>query len=260
MKLMVATKVLKYVIYDVLRSRMVLAYSLLLFILSFALFYLESDPQKSVLSLLNILMLLVPLVSIIFGTIHFYNSREFIEMLLAQPISRRSIFFAEYLGLAISLSLAVLFGVGIPALAFGFSMNTLLLLRICIWLTFIFTGIAMLSAVITNDKAKGMGISLLLWFYFSILFDGLVLLILFYFSDYPMEKPTMILSALNPIDLARIVMLMRLDVSALMGYTGAVFQKFFGSNFGVYVATAVLLFWVAAPAAFAVKIFKRKDL
>ena len=115
---MVTFKVLKYVVYDVLRSRMVIAYALLLFIFSYALFYLESDPSKSVLSLLNIILLLVPLVSIIFGTIHFYNSKEFIEMLLAQPMSRRSIFFSEFFGLSVSLTVALVFGVGIPAVDF----------------------------------------------------------------------------------------------------------------------------------------------
>ncbi len=37
------------------------------------------------------------------------------------------------------------------------------------------------------------------------------------------------LSALNPIDLSRILILLQLDVSAMMGYTGAVFKDFFGT-------------------------------
>jgi hypothetical protein len=41
-----------------------------------------------------------------------------------------------------------------------------------------------------------------------------------------------ILSALNPIDLGRILFLMKFDIAALMGYTGAVFQRFFGSGLG----------------------------
>jgi Cu-processing system permease protein len=257
---MVTLKVLKYVLYDVMRSRMVLVYALLLFVFSYALFYLESDPSKSVLSLLNIVLLLVPLVSIIFGTIHFYNSREFVEMLLAQPMSRRSIFFSEYFGLSFSLTLALIFGIGIPALTFGVNANSLFLILIGVLLTFVFVAIAVWSAVVTNDKARGIGVSLLLWFYFTILYDGIILLVLFYFSDYPMEKVMMILSALNPVDLGRISVLLRLDVSALMGYTGAVFQKFLGSVSGTVTALALLVLWSLLPLWFGNRYFRRKDL
>ena len=257
---MVTLKVLKYVVYDVLRSRMVIAYAILLFLFSYGLFYLESDSAKATLSLLNVILLLVPLVSIIFGTIHFYNSREFIEMLLAQPMSRQNIFFSEYLGLSSSLSLAILVGVGIPALIFGFSANLLLLIAIGILLTFIFVAVAIWCSVITNDKAKGIGIALLLWFYFSILFDGIVLIILFYFSDYPMEKVMLVLSALNPIDLRRILLLLQLDASALMGYTGAVFQKFLGSSSGMIAAFLLLISWAALPLFVGARSFRQKDL
>jgi Cu-processing system permease protein len=257
---MMTLKVLKYVLYDVLRSRMVIAYALLLFVFSYALFNLESDPSKSVLSLLNIVLLLVPLISIIFGTIHFYNSKEFIEMLLAQPMSRRSIFFSEFLGVSLSLAAALLFGIGIPLVTFGFTDGSLIMLTVGILLTFVFTAISVWSAVITNDKAKGIGVSLLLWFYFTILYDGFVLLVLFYFSDYPMEKVMMVLSALNPVDLGRISVLLRLDVSALMGYTGAVFQKFLGTAAGTATALLLLLLWSAVPLYFGSRFFRRKDL
>lgn len=257
---MVTFKVLKYVVYDVLRSRMVVAYTILLFLFAYGMFYLESDSAKATLSLLNIILLLVPLVSIILGTIHFYNSREFIEMLLAQPMSRQNIFFSEYLGLSSSLSLALLIGVGIPAVIFGISVNIIYLIVIGILLTYIFVAVAIWCAVITNDKAKGIGISLLLWFYFSILFDGIILLVLFYFSDYPMEKAMLVLSALNPIDLGRILMLLQLDASALMGYTGAVFQKFLGSASGMITAIVLLLGWAILPLFVGARLFRQKDL
>jgi hypothetical protein len=59
----------------------------------------------------------------------------------------------------------------------------------------------------------------MIWFYFALIYDGLILLILFSFSDYPLEKITLLLSALNPIDLGRISIMLKMDVSALMGYT-----------------------------------------
>ena len=96
--------------------------------------------------------------------------------------------------------------------------------------------------------------------YFALLFDGLVLFILFQFSDYPLEKAVVIISALNPIDLGRILILLRLDVSALMGYTGAVFKDFFGTNIGLIVAFTTLLLECVIPLGLSVIKFKKKDL
>jgi Cu-processing system permease protein len=78
----------------------------------------------------------------------------------------------------------------------------------------------------SKDKARGIGAALLLWFYFALIYDGIVLLILFTFSDYPLEKLTLLLSALNPIDLGRIFIMLKMDISALMGYTGALYEDF----------------------------------
>jgi Cu-processing system permease protein len=256
---MAAKKILKYVIYDLLRSRLIITYTVLLLALGFGINYLGKDVTKATVSLLNIVLLFVPLVSIIFGTIHFYNSRKFIEMLLALPIKRRSIFWAEYIGLSVSLSIGFTAGIGIPLLAYGASITGLYLLLTGIFLSFIFSGLAFLSSIIYNDKAKGIGFSLMIWFYLSILFDGLVLLIYIFFNDYPLEKFMLVLTALNPIDLARVMILMKLDISALMGYTGATFQQFFGSMAGSIFSIVLLFAWTAFPALLALRKFNRKN-
>jgi Cu-processing system permease protein len=66
-------------------------------------------------------LIVLPLVSIVFGTIHYYNSYEFIELMLAQPMSRQKIILSEYAGVAFSLAGAFLIGVGIPVLLFSFN-------------------------------------------------------------------------------------------------------------------------------------------
>jgi len=127
-------------------------------------------------------------------------------------------------------------------------------------LSVIFVAIALLASVAARDKTKGIGMAIFLWLYFAIIFDGLVLFLLFQFADYPLEKPMMIISALNPIDLSRIIILLRLDISALMGYTGAVFKDFFGTSTGFVAAMLALLFWIAIPLYLSLRIFRKKDL
>ena len=253
-------RIVKYVFYDLLRTRFILLYTFLLLISTLVLFQFDSDPGKIVLSLLNIVLMVVPLVSIVFTTIHFFNSYEFIELMLAQPVNRMVIFLSEFIALALSLCLAYLIGVGIPILVYGATAGGTTLLFSGLMLTLVFVSLAFLASVLTRDKAKAIGIALLFWFYFTLIYDGLLLWVIFSFSDYPIEKLTIGLVALNPVDLARIIMLLELDISALMGYTGAFYKNFFGSPWGLIFSSAVLFIWIALPLAMATRIFAKKDL
>ena len=253
-------KVIKYVIIDILRNKIVLAYTLFLFLISFTVFSFEDNTAKGLLSLLNLILFIVPLVSIIFSTIYIYNSSEFIELLLSQPLRRKQIWLSLFAGLSVSFTLAFLIGCGIPLLFFEPTTTSFIMTFIGCLLSIIFVAIAMLAVVSTRDKAKGIGVAILLWLYFALIFDGLVLFLLFQFADYPLEKIMMIISALNPVDLSRIIILLRLDVSALMGYTGAVFKSFFGTDIGFMAALGILILWVMVPLQLSLHKFKRKDL
>ena len=253
-------KIIKYVIIDILRNKIILAYTAFLLLLSFSIFNLEDTSAKGLLSLLNIILIIVPLVSILFSAIYVYNSAEFLELLVSQPLKRKTIWLSVFFGLAFSLALSFFIGVGIPVILYEFTDTGLTMLMVGLLLSVIFVAIAMLATVKIRDKAKGIGVAILLWLYFSLLFDGLVLFILFQFADYPLEKVMIGISAFNPIDLSRILVLLKMDVSALMGYTGAVFKDFFGTAPGFAIALMTLLLWILLPAWLSVRKFNRKDL
>jgi Cu-processing system permease protein len=253
-------KIIKYVIIDILRNKIMLAYTLFLLIISLSIFNLEDNSSKGLLSLLNIILIIVPLVSMLFSAIYVYNSAEFLELLVSQPLKRRSIWLSLFSGLACSLAFAFFIGAGIPILLYEATETGFMMLGVGLLLSVIFVAIAMLAAVVTRDKAKGIGVTILLWLYFALIFDGLVLFILFQFADYPLEKMMVGVSALNPIDLGRILILLKLDVSALMGYTGAVFKNFFGTQVGLILAFFVLILWIILPLWLSVRKFGRKDL
>ena len=253
-------KIIKYVISDILQNRIVLVYTTFLLITSFSVFNLEDSNSKGLLSLLNVTLLIVPLVSIIFSTIYIYNSAEFMELLVSQPLKRKTIWLSLFTGLAASLSISFFIGVGIPVFLYQPNKIGLIMLGTGIMLTSAFVSVAMLAVAKTRDKAKGIGIAILLWLYFSILFDGLVLFILFQFADYPLEKVMIAVTAFNPIDLSRILILLQMDVSAMMGYTGAIFKDFFGTATGMSISIVVLLLWTALPVWLSTRRFIRKDL
>jgi len=253
-------KVVKYVIIDILRSKMILGYTLLLFLMSYSVFSLEDNVAKGLLTLLNLELFIIPLVSIIFSTIYIYNSSEFIELLVSQPLKRKSIWLSLFTGLSTSLVVAFLIGCGLPIIFFEPTLTGVIMILTGSLLSVIFVTIALFVSVFMRDKTKGTGMAIFIWLYFAIMFDGFVLFLLFQFSDYPLEKPLMAIGFLNPIDMSRILILLRLDVSALMGYTGAVFRNFFGAPAGISIAMLSLIIWIAAPLYFSLNVFKKKDL
>src|SRR5688572_28716459 len=240
-------KLSRYVLYDIFRSKIVTGYTLFLLVVSMSMFSLEENSSKAILSLLNIVLIVIPLISLIFATIHYYNSYEFIELMLAQPMSRTKILLSEFAGVSLSLGGAFLIGVGVPVLIYSFDDVGFSLLFTGFALTLIFSSIAFFASVKSRDKARGIGTALLLWFYFALIYDGIVLMILFAFDDYPLEKLTLLLSSLNPIDLGRIFIILKMDVSALMGYTGALYKDFFGSWSGMLYTMSIMFIWLAVP-------------
>lgn len=253
-------KIFKYVITDIVQNKIVIIYTVLLLLITMSVFSLESSPSKGMASLLNLVLLIVPLICIIFSTIYIYNSSEFIELLVSQPLKRKTLWLGLFSGLATSLSIAFLIGVGVPVLIFHADITGLIMVLSGLFLTVVFVSLALFASVMTRDKAKGIGWAIALWLFFSMIFDAIVLFLLFQFQDYPLEDVMVALSFLNPIDLSRIQILLQIDLSALMGYTGAVFQEFFGNINGIILSFAGLALWIFVPLFFSFRKFAKKDL
>ncbi|WP_026718000.1 ABC transporter permease subunit [Flavobacterium gelidilacus] len=253
-------RIIKIILSDILKNKIVLAFTLILAILSWSSFALEDNSSKGLLTILNVILFTVPLVSILFATIYLYNSSEFIELLLSQPIKRVKIWMSLFIGLSTSMVIAFLLGAGIPLLIYSPNAVGFMMISVGSIISIVFVALAFLSSIVTRDKAKGIGIAIMIWLFFALLFDGLVLFLLFQFADYPIEKAMVGITALSPIDLARIQILLHLDVSAMMGYTGAIFKDFFGTSLGLIVSFLLLCLWAIIPFSISLKMFKSKDL
>ena len=258
-----AGKVAKHELSNVARSRWLLAYALFFALTTDALLRF-TDGGHALLSLVGVVLFVVPLVGLVFGTTYLYDAREFTELLLAQPVGRTPLFVGLYAGLALPLSAALVLGVGLPFAWHGVadrdSLVTLFVLGGAgVALTLAFVALAFLIALRSDDKVRGLGLAIGLWLALSLLYDGVVLLGVAMFADWPIERPLLGLMLANPIDLARVLLLLRFDAGAVQGYTGAVFARFFGSGGGALVAAAALLLWAAIPAALGLRAFRRRD-
>jgi Cu-processing system permease protein len=257
-------KIVRYELENVVRNRWVIAYGLFFLVVTDVLLRLGGTGPRALLSLLNVVLLLIPLVTIVFGTIYWHGAREFTELLLAQPVARRSLFHGLFAGLVLPLSAAFVAGTTIPlvlhrAVTSDTASLLLLMLIAGVALTGIFGAIAVLIGGLVEDRLKGLGIALGVWLALGVLYDGAVLLASVIFADYPLEGPLLAMAFANPIDLARVLLVVRFDIAALMGHTGAVYNNVLGSGAGSLAALAGLGLWMLAPGLLALRAFKKKD-
>lgn len=249
---------------SLLRNRGVLVFGIGTLALTEVVLRLTGSAPRALGSLLNLVLLVVPLVALMTGIITWHASREFTELLLTQPVRRRSLFAGLYL--AHTLPLAAVFALG---LLLPFALHRALdraalplfatTLGSGVALTFVFGGLALLIGIRIDDRLRGVMTGLMVWLLLTVGYDALVLIVATTFSDYALERPMLALMLGNPVDLARTVIVLQSDAAALMGYTGAVMQRFLGSPLGTLSACAGLVLWIVLPVVAARRSFDRRD-
>jgi Cu-processing system permease protein len=244
---------------DVVRSRWIAVYTGFFLVLTEGLLRFAGTESMAVLSLSTATLMIIPLATLMLSTMYVYGTRDFTELLLAQPIRRVDLYAGLYLGLALPTVGGFLLGVGIPfALRGGLGGPVATLLAVGTALTFAFSAIAFCIALRADERLRGMSIALGVWLLAAVIYDGVVLTLVALFGDYPIERPLLGVMFANPVDLGRVMLLLRLDASALMGYTGAVFERFFAGT-GFVVASALLALWIVLPSTLGARLFRAKD-
>lgn len=257
-------KVFKYSFYNLLRSWWLIIYFLFFLLSTSALLIISSNFEKAIVSMMSVTLGIVPLISLLFGIMYYYSSREFVELLQSQPLGRKQVFLGQLFSVIFSLSFCFFAGVFIPFLLYGVfasdvDISFLLLLLVGTLLTSVFVILAYFISIRTENRIKGFGLGIVTWLFFAVVYDGLVLAIFIFFGDYPLEKLSVGMLLFNPLDIARVIILLDLEISSLMGVTGAIFKEFFGSATGITIAFLSFAFWILAPLSGFLHSLKRKD-
>jgi Cu-processing system permease protein len=257
-------QILRYGLHDLVRNRWVLAYAIFFAVACDLLLRLGGTTPRAMLSLLNVVLVLIPLTTIVFGTIYWHGAREFNELLLSQPVSRGTLFHGLFAGLVVPLSAAFVLGIGVPlvlhrAIDSSNAALVIMLLGAGVALTGVFGALAVLIGGLVDDRLKGVGVALGVWMALTVAYDGVVLLAGVQLAAYPLEGILLALTFANPVDLARVLLVLQFDVSALMGYTGAVFNRVLGTSLGASAAFGGLATWMIVPGLFALRAFRRRD-
>lgn len=260
----VVATVLRHELRNVTRNRGVLIFGGGTLLLTESVLRLTGTAERTLSTLMDLVLLVVPLVTMMFGIISWHASREFNELLLAQPVHRRALFVGLYLSLV--LPLASVFGLGLLlplAVHAAITPDSLGLLGSMLGsgvaLTFVFGGLALLIGIGVDDRLRSVTLGLMVWLLLTVGYDAVVLLVSTTFSDYSLEKPMLGMMLGNPVDLARSLIVLHSDAAALMGYTGAVLHRFLGSVTGTIAASAGLLLWIVLPTWLGQRAFSRRD-
>ncbi len=201
-------KLVKYNLFNVARSRWIFAYSILVFVIALLISRFSPSSTKAVLSMTNIYLILLPLMSLIFTTLYFYDSKGFYELLLSQNVSRMHLLSASLISLSLATVFPFIIFSSLPYMYFfGFETALMLFVSLFSYVILFFVLLGFLVGILVKDKLKGMGIAVGFWMFFSIIYDMLIFYFIVVFSDYPIEHAVFIMVVLNPCVLLRNAML-----------------------------------------------------
>jgi Cu-processing system permease protein len=225
---------------------------------------LTADVSTAYASLLDVVLIVTPLLGLVLGTSRMHRSRDVVELMLAQPVSRHRVFFLLWWQGSLPLATGLALGVLAPFAWQGslwrddFLMPGLLACGAAA-LALISQACAMIIALRVNDRVRAHGVALVTWLLAAVLWDGAVLVIALLYGSHPIEMPLLVMLALNPVDLVRVALLIGSDAAAMMGYTGAVVTNLLGSTAGRVAIGVVLGAWLVVPTWVAARTFGRKD-
>ena len=223
--------------------------------------------DRTTASLLSLALYLIPLVALMMGTQCFLRGTGDDEMLFSQPVTRGEILLGKLLGLFAAMATATFFGFGVGGLVIATqtSVGELsgypVFVGLSLLLSLIFLSLSVLVAVACRRRAKAFGVALLLWFFFVILYDLLVLGGSLLFKERMANY--FIFSSLfgNPVDMVRVAGLLSLQGEEIFGVAGAALLKFLGGEVFAFAALIVsLVAWAAIPYFLALQIFRKQDI
>ncbi len=218
-------------------------------------------------SLMSLALYLIPIVALIMGTQSFAGGADDEELLYSQPVMRSEILVGKITGLFASIVTATFFGFGAGGLII--SMQTaaedfagyLVFVGLSLVLALVFLAVAALISMLSGRETKAFGISLLVWFFFVIFYDLLILGGSLLFKERAANY--FIFASLfgNPVDMVRVAGLIALQGEEIFGPAGAALIKFLGGSIsGIAALLFSLALWVAAPLLISLRILKKQDI
>lgn len=226
------------------------------------------DFSRTAISLVQLVLLLVPLAALVFGALALTSERGAAELLYSQPVSRGHILFGRVLGLWAALSAAELVGFGLAGLVLqwqaglgGVARYGALALTAVV-ITGVFLSVAAwLSSGHTGRRTRVLALALVVWFLAVVLFDVAALGAASLLRSGSASRLLIWATLINPVDAARTGALLAIEGTSAFGAATAALLRFTGgmTAAGAAIATSLVL-WLVVPLACAVRGLTRSDI
>lgn len=226
------------------------------------------DFARTAVSLVQLVLLIVPLAALVFGALVLSPERGAAELLYAQPVPRATILAGRVAGLFVALIAAELIGFGAAGLAVQWSSGPegagqfLAVVVLSVALTAVFLAIAAaIASGAPGRRARSLALALVVWFGAVVLFDIAALGLASLLRSGAASRVLMVATLVNPVDAARTGAYLAIEGTSAFGGASLALFRFTGSATAAacLIATSLVI-WIVAPAWAAAWKLSRSDL
>lgn len=218
-------------------------------------------------SILNLVLYVVPLVSLTMGTLSFTGDKGSMELLFSQPVSRTEVMLGKLLGNFASIALSTLIGFTLAGAIVATNTGAdglgryALFVVLSLFLALVFLSISVLISVASKRKSKAFGLSLFIWFFFVLFYDLLTIGGALLFKGASANTFLFLSLFGSPVDMVRVASLIILENAAIFGAAGAVLLRFLGGTAtSVALLLAGLSVWILLPLWYSHRLLRRQDI
>jgi Cu-processing system permease protein len=226
------------------------------------------DFARTAESLVQLVLLLVPLTALAFGALTLTPARGAAELLFSQPVARSAILLGRLAGLFLAFTGAQALGFGVAGLvvysqAGAFGVDAFMsVIGTSVALTAVFLALAAwLSQTQGGRRARVLAMALVVWFLAVVLYDIAMLGVASLLRSGIASRVLIVGVLVNPVDAARTGVLMLIEGTAAFGSASLALLRFTG---GAASAAALiagsLVVWTVVPLAAAVRRLARTDI
>jgi Cu-processing system permease protein len=220
-------------------------------------------------SLMQIVLLLVPLTALLVGVQAFASDRGAAEILLSQPVSRAAVLWGKLLGLVEALVAAESLGLGAAGIVI-FSRSggeglagffVLFLASVVLTAVFLALSATLGSAAFGRGRTRALALAVVVWFAAVILFDVAALGAASLLPSGMASRLLVAAALVNPVDAVRTGALLGIEGAAAFGAASLAFLRITGGpvRAGLLLALS-LLAWTLVPLWVAVRRLERADV
>lgn len=221
-------------------------------------------------SLINLVLLFVPLIALVTGAISISGEREngTLQYLLSQPVTKSEVFIGKFIGVLIPIWFSISLGFGLAGIGValkgggGGITDYVLTALMSGLLAASLLSVGFVVSVFSGKASKAIGIAVFLWLLFIILGD-LGIMGTAAVMDLGI-KQVFVLAVLNPAEVFKIASVLLLSPRyEILGPVGVYAVRTFGSGGIVLLLVSILSLWTIVPLALAhltFCIFRREEL